>query len=419
MRPGTSAIVTAAYVLVAVAFCFVPGIGVEWFAAPRDRVVVGGILTAVVLGAVHLVRHRWPVATVAAVLGVLVVEAVATGTTSIGALLIACDALYTLVITRTTPRGQRALPSVAVACLSLAVAGLLFANLLPSPILQATIILLAVGVTLWWGVSVRMPMTRADQERERAALVAEAAEAQQREAVTAQRLQISRELHDTVSGHLSAIAMQSAAAVAAADSLTPAELTARLGHVRSLSLDAMSDMRSMIEVLRSEGESPTRSQPNWSRIDALLAEAASSGGGLARTGDDPAGARLSPLVSVAAYNVVRECLVNAAKHAPGCPVAVDLRCGSDLLLVTVVNGLPAPGGADAATGDVGAPRSGFGLRGLAERVRLCGGAIEVEPGPDAWTVRAELPQLSRMPPVPPASSVSSVPPVPPREGAHA
>ncbi|ALN13889.1 histidine kinase [Acidipropionibacterium acidipropionici] len=55
-------------------------------------------------------------------------------------------------------------------------------------------------------------MTHAEEERERAALIAEAAAAKQREALVAERLQISRELHDTISGHLSAITIQAAGA---------------------------------------------------------------------------------------------------------------------------------------------------------------------------------------------------------------
>src|SRR5699024_12198174 len=52
--------ITIGYVVVAIGFCFVPGIGIEWFPAPRSQVLAGGIATAIALGAVHLFRNRWP-----------------------------------------------------------------------------------------------------------------------------------------------------------------------------------------------------------------------------------------------------------------------------------------------------------------------------------------------------------------------
>src|SRR5690606_41988903 len=85
--------ITVGYVVVAIGFCFVPGIGIEWFAAPRSQVLIGGIATAIALGAVHLFRNRWPTMVVGAGLAVMIVEALATGTTSVGAVLLECDAL--------------------------------------------------------------------------------------------------------------------------------------------------------------------------------------------------------------------------------------------------------------------------------------------------------------------------------------
>src|SRR5699024_7977462 len=175
--------ITIGYVVVAIGFCFVPGIGIEWFPAPRSQVLAGGIATAIALGAVHLFRNRWPTVVVVAGLTVMIVEAVASGTTSVGAILIECDALYSLVIARSTAQTRRLLPMIAAACLSIAVSGLLLANILAAPLLQATNLLLAAGVSLWSGITVLTPMTRAEEERERASLIAVAGGAKQREAL--------------------------------------------------------------------------------------------------------------------------------------------------------------------------------------------------------------------------------------------
>lgn len=382
--PSRHAWVTAGYVVVAIGFCFVPGIGIEWFAAPREQVLIGGIATAVALGVVHLFRNRWPALVVAIGLAVMIVEALITGTTSVGAILIECDAIYSLVIVRSTARSQRLLPMIAAACLSIAVAGLVLANILSAPLLQVTILLLAVGVTLWWGITVRTPMTRAEQERERAELIAEAAAAKQREALVAERLQISRELHDAISGHLSAITIQSAAAIAASVPPTVEELTEHLRRIRALSLDAMGDMRTLIDVLRTDAASPIALPQNWSSVGSLIDSVRGSGTSIALTGDDPGTITLDPLVSVTAYNFVREALVNAEKHAPGMDVTVDIRSEGKTLDMTVTNGR-RPGA------EAGAASSGYGLVGLAERVRLCSGDLDIDSTKDTWSLRVRLP----------------------------
>src|SRR5699024_8067113 len=152
-------------------------------------------------------------------------------------------------------------------------------------------------ITLWWGITVRTPMTRAEEERERAALIAEAAAAKQREALVAERLQSSRELHDTISGHLSTITNQAAGALATPPPPTAEELTERLGHIRVLSLDAMGDMRTLIDVLRTDTSSPVALPQNWSSVDSLIAGARESGTSITLSGDDPGTITLDPLVS--------------------------------------------------------------------------------------------------------------------------
>ncbi|TSI17787.1 sensor histidine kinase [Brevibacterium aurantiacum] len=377
--------ISAGYVMVAVAFAFVPDIGIEWRSAPESPMVSGSIVAAVLLGLAHLFRKRIPVAVIVIGAAILLAEAVWTGTTSIGVILIECDAIYNLVTVRSTPRTWRLLPVIAAACLSLAVVGLLLANVLAASVLQATILLLAVGVTLWWGMTVRIPMNEAIHERERAFLLAEAAEASQREVLTAARFQISRELHDAISGHLSAIAMQSAAVTAAPEPPDATELTAHIRQMRILSLEAMADMRALIDVLRTEESGPIASPRTWSSVGELLDHVISAGTPVTVTGDAPQSAVFDPPVAVAAYNVVHEGLVNAAKHAPGADVVIDMTNSGDEFEIMVTNRCVTRGPGDS-------PNSGYGLIGLAERVRLCGGRIDSEQSHRSWTLRALLPQ---------------------------
>ena len=86
---------------------------------------------------------------------------------------------------------------------------------------------------------------------------------------------------------------------------------------------------------------------------------------------------------------VQEALTNARRHAPGARVRVLLRYGADGTSVTITNESPAA--ARAAPG-AGARRSGgYGLAGMRERLELAGGRLVAGPGPDGWTVRAEVP----------------------------
>src|SRR5699024_12455122 len=88
--------ITIGYVVVAIGFCFVPGIGFERFPAPRSQVLAGGIATAIALGAVHLFRDRWPTVVVVAGLTVMIVEAGAFRLISVCLMVTDCVALCSL-----------------------------------------------------------------------------------------------------------------------------------------------------------------------------------------------------------------------------------------------------------------------------------------------------------------------------------
>lgn len=72
-----------------------------------------------------------------------------------------------------------------------------------------------------------------------------------------------------------------------------------------------------------------------------------------------------------AYRVVQEALTNAARHAPGSRVEVRLTRAGQALAIDVRDDGPGP---DHSAG-------GFGLVGLAERVRAEGGEGAAGPGP--------------------------------------
>ncbi len=94
---------------------------------------------------------------------------------------------------------------------------------------------------------------------------------------------------------------------------------------------------------------------------------------------------LGPTVTLAAYRVVQEGLINALRHANARHIDIGVQADAERLVVTVVDdgqGLPAewvrPGH--------------FGLRGLAERVAALGGTFQVGRRPERGTrLCAEIP----------------------------
>jgi signal transduction histidine kinase len=97
---------------------------------------------------------------------------------------------------------------------------------------------------------------------------------------------------------------------------------------------------------------------------------------------DAAQRRFPPPVELTAYYVLCEALTNVARHSGASRARVSAVEEQGRLVLEVVDN--GRGGAVA--------RSGSGLRGIADRVEACGGAISVESTPGGGTrLRAELP----------------------------
>jgi PAS domain S-box-containing protein len=99
---------------------------------------------------------------------------------------------------------------------------------------------------------------------------------------------------------------------------------------------------------------------------------------------DGAPYRLASEVETAAYRIVQESLGNAARHAGAGRVVIELARHNGSLGVRVRD--------DGRGFDPADRTSGFGLRGMRERVDLLGGRFEIAFGPDGGTeVAADLP----------------------------
>lgn len=253
----------------------------------------------------------------------------------------------------------------------------------------------AVGVTLALvfvvpvatAVPVRQYRERAERERERAEQVTRLAELSRRQALAEERARMARELHDVVANHLSAVAIHATAAQALLGS-DPAKLAGILGVIRENSVQGLSEMRRMVEVLREPGDL-VLSQGLAAALPRLAAAAAHVEVTVEQVGDPRP---LPPDVDHAAYRIVQESITNVGKHAPGGSAAVRLEYLPASVVVTVESS--APVGAGSPVPPPAVVGAGMGLLGMRERVDLLGGEFSAGPsdrGPAAWRVRAELP----------------------------
>jgi signal transduction histidine kinase len=217
--------------------------------------------------------------------------------------------------------------------------------------------------------------------RERAERAESERELMAREAVLDERTRIAREMHDAVGHRVSLMALQAGAIEMAADDRERVQELAR--SVQTAGRQALDELRQMVGVLRG-GEvdaAPLGPQPGLDDLPRLIEQSREAGmtvelRGLPADGVDPA-------VGRAAYRIVQEALTNAGKHAPGAAVCVEVEQPPGQLVVRVVNG--AGGTATAVSG-------GFGLVGLAERVRTLDGRLRAEPRLDGgFVVEAVLP----------------------------
>ncbi|MEW2146120.1 histidine kinase [Micromonospora vinacea] len=208
---------------------------------------------------------------------------------------------------------------------------------------------------------------------------------QERRAVLEERTRIARELHDVVAHHMSLIAVQAETAPYRLTDV-PAPAAAEFVAIAASARDALTDMRRLLGVLRSETTGPqTAPQPDLTDLGAMVDAARRAGLPVTLDAEPVDDDRVPAPVGLAAYRIVQEGLANAARHAAGAAVRVTVRVGRSGLGVRVENS-PAD---VRPTADGGA---GHGLTGMRERATSLGGTFTAGPLPDGgYAVAAELP----------------------------
>ncbi|MFD4370353.1 sensor histidine kinase [Streptomyces sp. NPDC058486] len=309
-------------------------------------------------------------------------------------------ALYTIAARRPTKEAERA---VLLACG--VVLGHLAVRLLAgwtAGTTTALAVLSTASVAWLLGRSARQNRLHAEENRTRAA----------EQAVTAERLRIAREMHDTVAHSIGIVALQAGAARLVIDK-RPELAREALDEIETASRETLAGLRRMLGALREADAPATPSGtppetaaktaadapagpalPEMPGLDSLdrLAETTGAAGVRVTVRRVGAPRTLPPDIDLSAFRVLQESLTNVVRHsgADTCTITVDHR-DPETLALTVEDPGPAPA-PDRRRARVAGGGSGYGLVGMRERVGLLHGEFTAGPRPGGgFRVTAHLP----------------------------
>ena len=194
-----------------------------------------------------------------------------------------------------------------------------------------------------------------------------------------ERSRIARELHDVIAHSLTVSLLHVTSARLAVDH-DPGDASRALAEAERLGRQALTEVRATMGLLREDDPSGVaRPVPGFGKIPELVEEFRGAGVrvSLSVHGDPSA---LPETAGSTVYRIVQEALTNAARHAPGTPVAVDVTVADQNVTVLVDSAGPPGQG------------SGMGLANMAERAAALGGSCTAGPGGHGWLVTATLPR---------------------------
>ena len=225
-----------------------------------------------------------------------------------------------------------------------------------------------VFATMLWlaGRAVRSRSRLTAELHEATVRLHEQREAEAHAAVAEERRRIAREMHDVVAHSVSTMVIQAGGArrILARD---PARAVEAAALIERTGREALGEMRHLLGVLHAgENLAALTPQPTLLELDAL-AERSRAAGLPVELHVEGERRELPPGVDLAAYRVIQEALTNALKHGGG-SATVRVHYDQDDLRD---RGRPTRAAATASA----VQGSGQGLRGMRERVRVCGGEL--------------------------------------------
>ncbi|MER7225610.1 sensor histidine kinase [Streptomyces rubradiris] len=247
------------------------------------------------------------------------------------------------------------------------------------------------------GHSVRNRRAYLAAVQERARRAEESRDSEARRRVTEERVRIARELHDLVAHQITLANAQAMVAAHLFDA-RPEQARESLRELVETTAGALDDLRATVGLLRQSGDAsgPAEPAPGLSRLPGLV-ESFHRAGLQVSVHQEGTAEPLPPGVDLTAYRIVQEALTNVTRHAGTGNARVRLVWSRDRLTITVTDDgnnsptapdVPAPAG---LSGTPGRP-PGYGLIGLRERATAVGGDLVAGRRPrGGFLVRAQLP----------------------------
>ncbi|MDQ1307925.1 MAG: hypothetical protein QG671_3759 [Actinomycetota bacterium] len=229
--------------------------------------------------------------------------------------------------------------------------------------------------------------------------------------VAEERVRIARDLHDVVAHHIAVINVQAGVADHLMNS-DPRQAHESLAHVRNASQLVLSEMATILGLLRSPEEGPAiKPSPGLNDADVLVEAARQTGMRVTMTVTG-APVELPPSLELNAYRLIQESLTNAGRHGTG-SAKIVLGYLPDQLQLDVSNPVaagvaPSAIGLDPPTrrGTQVSP-DGHGIVGMRERVTALGGVLRTGfTSLGTFEVHCELPIDSSIPSHHPDSSAN-------------
>ena len=203
-----------------------------------------------------------------------------------------------------------------------------------------------------------------DRER-RLTLAARERDLAAKEAVLDERARIARELHDAIAHNVSMMVLQAGAERRVLDGEAGGTHEV-LQAIERTGRSALTEMRRLVGMLRSDSADPLAPQPGIQDLPVLVTQLREAGLPVDLAVDgSPTGLPVG--IELSAYRIVQEALTNVLKHAGDAHATVRVRYSRDALELEIVDDGHGQG-SDAL-------RGGHGLVGMRERVALYGGQL--------------------------------------------
>jgi signal transduction histidine kinase len=350
-----------------------PGLGLDRVSASW---MLLAIATLMVLAGSGLLRRR-PLPALLLLLAGSVIATMELNSTTIAFLqFLAVDVALCFIAATRSRRTSLAAAAMALGVLAVYATTRL---LLGFPIGTSEQLAVAMTAVIAWQIGNSSRQTRDHAERLAAQNAAQA--------VTAERLRISRELHDIVAHSIGIIALQAGAATRVIDTQPAAARTA-MTAVETASRETLSGLRRMLGALRQAEPGPDSAAapldpvPGLADVDRLAATTTAAGVQV----DVQWRGQRRPLpadIDLSAFRIIQESITNVVRHASihSCRVSIDHR--DEELTIEVVDSGPGRGNTAG---------TGYGIAGMRERVGLLHGEFSAQPRPEGgFRVTARLP----------------------------